>query len=114
MLAHVRGNGHRSRSEGQNCDSLTTLRLVCSQFDHAFEAQVLSTLVISVSFRALPQSLDMEAFTNTTGSMPAEGHKPSHPGIFSVHFRPGDFQSDLVAAKVSPVLFMRIFYLRGL
>jgi len=41
----------------------------------------------------------LEEFTTTTGSMPAEGHKPSHSGIFSVHFRPGDFQSDLIAAK---------------
>jgi len=45
----------------------------------------------------------LEEITTTTGSMPAEGHKPSHSGIFSVHFRPGDFQSDLIAAKVGPV-----------
>jgi hypothetical protein len=42
----------------QNRD-LKTLRLVCSQFNHAFESQVLSTLVISVTFRTLKQSLDM-------------------------------------------------------
>ena len=45
--------------DGQDRDSLKTLRLVCSQFNHAFEAQVLSTLVILVTFHTLPQSLDM-------------------------------------------------------
>jgi hypothetical protein len=38
---------------------LKTLRLVCSQFNRAFEAQVLSTLVISVTISTLVQSLDM-------------------------------------------------------
>ena len=35
------------------------LRLVCSQFNRAFEAQVLSTLVILVTVNTLKQSLDM-------------------------------------------------------
>ena len=35
------------------------LRLVCSQFNRAFEAQVLSTLVIVVMYNNLKQSLDM-------------------------------------------------------
>jgi hypothetical protein len=42
----------------QDC-GLKTLRLVCSHFNHAFEAQVLSTLVISVTMINLKQSLDM-------------------------------------------------------
>jgi hypothetical protein len=43
----------------------------------------------------------VEKFIYTTGSMPAEGHQPSHPGILSVRFRAGDFQSELIAEKVS-------------
>ena len=38
---------------------LKTLRLVCSKFSHAFEAQGLFTLVILVSFNTLKQSIDM-------------------------------------------------------
>ncbi|KIM87992.1 hypothetical protein PILCRDRAFT_814666 [Piloderma croceum F 1598] len=41
----------------------------------------------------------VEKFIYTTGSMPADGHQPSHPGILSVKFRAGDFQSELVAEK---------------
>jgi hypothetical protein len=39
--------------------SLKALRLVCSQFNGAFEAQVLSTLIISVTENTLERSLDM-------------------------------------------------------
>ena len=45
--------------QDRNCLRLKTLRLVCSQFNHAFEAQVLSTLVIIVSINTLKQSIDM-------------------------------------------------------
>ena len=38
---------------------LKTLRLVCSQFNRAFEAQVLSTLVIAVTNNTLKRSIDM-------------------------------------------------------
>jgi len=44
---------------GKDCLRLKTLRLVCSQFNLAFEAQVLSTLVILVTFDTLQPSLDM-------------------------------------------------------
>ena len=46
-------------SQDQDCLSLKSLRLVCSQFNRAFEAQVLSTLVIAVTDNSLKQSLDM-------------------------------------------------------
>ena len=46
-------------SQDQDCLSLKSLRLVCSQFNHAFEAQVLSTLVIAVTKNTLKHSLDM-------------------------------------------------------
>ena len=39
--------------------SLKILRLVCSQFNRAFEARVLSTLVIAVTNNTLKQSIDM-------------------------------------------------------
>ena len=47
--------------DGQDRDYLIlkTLRLVCSQFNLAFEAQVLSTLVILVTTYTLKQSTDM-------------------------------------------------------
>ena len=46
-------------SQYRSCLRLKTLRLVCSQFNRAFEAQVLSTLVILVTLNTLRQSLDM-------------------------------------------------------
>ena len=45
--------------QGRDRLRLKTLRLVCSQFNRAFEAQVLSTLVILVLFNTLKPSLDM-------------------------------------------------------
>jgi len=45
--------------QDRNCLRLKTLRLVCSQFNRAFEAQVLSTLVIAVTNNTLKQSIDM-------------------------------------------------------
>ena len=45
--------------QDRNCLKLKTLRLVCSQFNLAFEAQVLSTLVILVTVNTLKQSLDV-------------------------------------------------------
>ena len=45
--------------QDRDCLSLKSLRLVCSQFNRAFEAQVLSTLVIAVTNNTLKQSLDM-------------------------------------------------------
>jgi hypothetical protein len=55
----------------------------------------------------------VEKFMYTTGSMPAEGHQPSHPGILTVKFRAGDFQSELVAEKVSTyTLECTTFFLR--
>ena len=50
---------HPQDIQDQNCLGLKTLRLVCSQFNHAFEAQVLSTLVIAVTKNTLKHSLDM-------------------------------------------------------
>ena len=46
-------------SQDRDYLSLKTLRLVCSQFNLAFEAQVLSTLVILVTANTLKQSTDM-------------------------------------------------------
>ena len=45
--------------QDRHCLSLKTLRLVCSRFNCAFEAQVLSTLVIAVTNNTLKQSADM-------------------------------------------------------
>ena len=47
------------QDQPDNSLSLKTLRLVCSRFNGAFEAQVLSTLVIVVMYNNLKQSLDM-------------------------------------------------------
>ena len=46
------------RSQPQD-GQVKTLRLVCSQFNRAFETQVLSTLVILVTVNTLMQSIDM-------------------------------------------------------
>ena len=45
--------------QSRDCLNLKSLRLVCSQFNRAFEAQVLSTLVIALTNNTLKQSLDM-------------------------------------------------------
>ena len=50
---------HPQDGQDRRCLNLKTLRLVCSQFNRAFEAQVLSTLVILVTSNTLRQSIVM-------------------------------------------------------